>query len=1220
MSRLITTVAIVMLVLLWLGIISPAQEAASTSIPKLIRFSGTLGVDREATPTTTVGVTFAIYRQQDGGAPAWLETQNVTPDANGKYVVLLGSTTSTGLPDDLFSQLEQRWLGVQVQGQAEQARVLLVSVPYAFKAREAETLGGLPASAFVRSSQPGAVGSASQDTEIAPKGGGPSTGKAAPKLPSCSPVSGFISYWDTSLTLCPSLIQQAGLGVGIGKLPSLGTRLDVNGDVSTADTKQSYEVNNMPVLSVFPLSAGNLFVGTGAGSSNSGIQNTFVGSLAGSRNTTGSSDVYVANRGPASGTEGSSIRIGNDQDSTYAQQSAAYVAGIYNQSTSNGSAVFIDSLGKLGTLGGGNLGNRACAQQNYQIDSNCEVVLSIDKAANSTDGNLFIGVGAGSANGPTAMDDTFSGYGAGSLNKTGSDNTYLGFFAGYYNPASDSTFLGSFAGYRNKGSGNNFTGYKAGFNNLSGTGNIYIGNQGLTSLSAESYTIRIGNDQDSTYAEQRAAYIAGTYGVPLTSNAPLLVEIDNTGHLGTGLPAGVVVAGNCTSPVGGTYLSLWGPGSPSNMVGCSFLFQSTNLSTKNFIGIGTTNPSAALDVNGDISAKDDRTPYQIAETPVLSIFGVQNLLVGAGAGPINTGGSNTFVGNGAGNKNVAGYYNTFTGAAAGQSNTVGLNNSFYGVNAGSANVGGGANVFIGSAAGSANVSDSNNTYVGQAAGQFSTGSFNTFLGTDTGANNTGANNIYLGFGAGNSVGAGTNNVEIGNVGVALDNGYIRIGTAQRLNTYIAGIYLTPVTTNQFVVVDALGHLGSQTITSGTGNVVGPGNCVANYLTLWAGGNNVGCSLVYQVPSGMPTAGFIGIGTMMPSTALDVNGDINALLDQSSYKIGENTVLSAFGDRNMIVGYNGAHAGNTGSQNTFVGDSAGVRNTNGSFNTFVGSAAGAQKLPGSSNTCMGQEACRNVTGDNNTMVGVMSGVINAGGNNTFLGYEAGQNNDTGSSNIYLGNDGTVGESNAIRIGTQGANIGQQNKVFIEPILASTTSNGANVFITAAGQLVMMTSSRRYKEQIADMGDLSSKLLQLRPVTFFYKPQYDDGSHLQQYGLIAEEVAKVYPEMVMYGKDGQPLTVKYQLLAPMLLNEFQKQHAVVTAQQGEMTALREQTKAQQQQMLAQQQQIEGLKSQLQLQNAAFQERLSRLESLVTTRMQTAATDKPTPATTPATGGLQ
>jgi predicted ribosome quality control (RQC) complex YloA/Tae2 family protein len=172
-----------------------------------------------------------------------------------------------------------------------------------------------------------------------------------------------------------------------------------------------------------------------------------------------------------------------------------------------------------------------------------------------------------------------------------------------------------------------------------------------------------------------------------------------------------------------------------------------------------------------------------------------------------------------------------------------------------------------------------------------------------------------------------------------------------------------------------------------------------------------------------------------------------------------------------------------------------------------------------------------------------------------------------------------------------------------------------------------SSRRFKDQIADMGDTTNKLLQLRPVTYYYKPQYDNGSHSLQYGLIAEEVAEIYPELAGYDKKGQPDSVKYQLLAPMLLNEFQKQHAVVTAQQEQMLAQGLQIKAQQQkletqgqQVLAQQQEIEGLKSQLQLQNATFQERLSRLESLVTTQMQTAAADKPAQATTTATGGLQ
>ena len=109
--------------------ISPSQQASTTAVPNLINYSGTLVLSNGVgVPAKTVGVTFAIYRQQDGGAPIWLETQNVTPDSTGHYTVLLGSTRAEGIPTDLFSTQEQRWLGVQMQGQAEQQRVLLVSV------------------------------------------------------------------------------------------------------------------------------------------------------------------------------------------------------------------------------------------------------------------------------------------------------------------------------------------------------------------------------------------------------------------------------------------------------------------------------------------------------------------------------------------------------------------------------------------------------------------------------------------------------------------------------------------------------------------------------------------------------------------------------------------------------------------------------------------------------------------------------------------------------------------------------------------------------------------------------------------------------------------------------------------------------------------------------------------------------------------------------------
>jgi trimeric autotransporter adhesin len=148
MRRTVVTLVCALATLSLASVIS-AQQPAAMTVPNLIRYGGTLKDVSGAPIAATAGVTFAIYKQQDGGAPVWIETQNVTPDASGQYSVLLGSTTATGLPSDLFSQDEQRWLGVQVQGQAEQPRVLLVSVPYAFKAHEAETLGGKSISDFV---------------------------------------------------------------------------------------------------------------------------------------------------------------------------------------------------------------------------------------------------------------------------------------------------------------------------------------------------------------------------------------------------------------------------------------------------------------------------------------------------------------------------------------------------------------------------------------------------------------------------------------------------------------------------------------------------------------------------------------------------------------------------------------------------------------------------------------------------------------------------------------------------------------------------------------------------------------------------------------------------------------------------------------------------------------------------------------------------------------
>jgi hypothetical protein len=136
---------------------------------------------------------------------------------------------------------------------------------------------------------------------------------------------------------------------------------------------------------------------------------------------------------------------------------------------------------------------------------------------------------------------------------------------------------------------------------------------------------------------------------------------------------------------------------------------------------------------------------------------------------------------------------------------------------------------------------------------------------------------------------------------------------------------------------------------------------------------------------------------------------------------------------------------------------------------------------------------------------------------------------------------------------------------------------------------MTSSAMFKEKIRDMGDVSDKLLRLRPVSFFYKPEYDKGPRTEQYGLIAEEVAKEFPELVAYAKTGEPFTVKYHMLAPLLLNEYQKQYRRIADQQQQISGLTSQLNTSLARVSNQEKQLSGLTTLL---NASL-ERISAQE---------------------------
>ncbi len=203
---------------------SPATAPAI--VPHLVKFGGTL-LDEAGKPRGgVVGITFALYKEEQGGAPLWLETQNVQLDDNGHYSVDLGATKSEGVPPALFISGEAHWLGVQVEGQAEQPRVLLVSAPYALKAADAETVGGLPPSAFVLASPSGNASSSVSSAAA------PSANAGTPAAPPAGTLDFIPLFTDNEGTLGNSVLFQTGSGatakVGLNTTtPS--TTLDVKG-------------------------------------------------------------------------------------------------------------------------------------------------------------------------------------------------------------------------------------------------------------------------------------------------------------------------------------------------------------------------------------------------------------------------------------------------------------------------------------------------------------------------------------------------------------------------------------------------------------------------------------------------------------------------------------------------------------------------------------------------------------------------------------------------------------------------------------------------------------------------------------------------------------------------------------------------------------------------------------------------------------------------------
>jgi Chaperone of endosialidase len=335
------------------------------------------------------------------------------------------------------------------------------------------------------------------------------------------------------------------------------------------------------------------------------------------------------------------------------------------------------------------------------------------------------------------------------------------------------------------------------------------------------------------------------------------------------------------------------------------------------------------------------------------------------------------------------------------------------------------------------------------------------------------------------------------------------------------------------------------------NTTGTSNCANGTFALFSNstgdGNTANGAFALQNNTIGASNTAVGLGALLFNTEGDFNTGIgtNAL------------VFNTTGSGNSANGTFALHNNSVGDSNTAIGFEALFNNTQGSANTAIGSGALQANEAVNFNVAIGSEALHlSVTGDRCTAVGTRAlrnqGLGTA---NIALGVDAGSNLTNGDDNIYIGSIGPASpgiESNTIRIGK-----GLEQKTFVAGINGATIGAASAVQIDANGQLGTILSSRRFKKAINPIGKASEAILRFQPVTFQYKT---DNTNTPQFGLIAEEVADVNPDLVVRDKNGQLLTVRYDAVNAMLLNEFLKEHykledleATVSYQQRQINAL-------------------------------------------------------------------
>ena len=325
-----------------------------------------------------------------------------------------------------------------------------------------------------------------------------------------------------------------------------------------------------------------------------------------------------------------------------------------------------------------------------------------------------------------------------------------------------------------------------------------------------------------------------------------------------------------------------------------------------------------------------------------------------------------------------------------------------------------------------------------------------------------------------------------------------------------------------------------------------------------------------------TTGVANTATGWRSLFANTAGNLNTA-------IGAGTLLLNTGDNNTATGGGALLSNTTGVASTANGAFALFSNTTGSGNTGSGYQALYSNQTGANNTACGYLALDiNTAGNNNTALGAYALAANSGTNNIAIGYFAGQALTFGSNNIAIGSDGGNGESGTIRIGKNS----DQSATYIAGIAGQTVgAGGTTCYVDNDGKLGVFLSARRFKTDIADMGAASDTLLALRPVTFHFKPELDKAG-IPQFGLVAEEVEKVNPDLVTHDAKGDIYTVRYEAVSVMLLNEFLKEHKAFLEEQRKVQKLEAALAAVNERLKEQEAKVERVSAQIEITKAAPQ----------------------------------